>query len=179
MNKDAQYIILCEDKQTQCFVRYFLMHRSINRGKIRYLPLPIRGSGEQYVRERYPLELQKIRSKNFNDVVLFVCIDADIHSVTDMYKALDDECVVKNIPNRTSFEPVAFVVPKRNIETWIEWLEDKKEVDEVALYPHRKKESECKPQAEKLAELFIHNAELSTALPSIQAAQIEYNTRVK
>lgn len=178
MNRDAQYFILCEDKQTQCFIRYFLAKHLIKREKIRCLKLPMQGAGEQYVRENYPVELQKMRSKNFNNIVLLVCIDADIHSVADRYKELDDECVKKKIPNRTNLESVAFFVPKRNIETWIEWLEDKEDVDEVALYPHRKKESDCKPQAEKLADMFIHNAGLSTALPSIQAAQIEYNTRI-
>ncbi|MEL3911684.1 hypothetical protein [Treponema pedis] len=177
MNKKAQYIILCEDKQTQCFLRYFLIRHSINRGRIRFLKLPMQGCGEQYVRENYPVELQKIRSKNFNNIILFVCIDADMHSVTDRYKELDDECVEQQIPSRTSIEPVVFFVPKRSIETWIEWLEGKEGIDEITSYSHLKEESECKPQAEKLAEMFIQNADLSMALPSIQAAQIEYNTR--
>lgn len=175
MNRDAQYFILCEDKQTQCFVRYFLTKHSIKREKIVCLPLPMQGCGEQYVRENYPIELQKIRSKNFNAIVLFVCIDADIKSVADKYKAFDNECAVQNITTRTSLEPVVFFVPKRNIETWIEWLEDNEEIDEVTVYPHRKKESECKPQAEKLADMFIQNSDLSGALPSIQAARKEYD----
>lgn len=174
MNRDAQYFILCEDKQTQCFVRFFLRKHSIKREKIICLPLPMRGCGEQYVRENYPIELQKIRSRNFNAIVLFVCIDADIHSVTDRYKELDDECIMRNIPNRTGLEPVVFFVPRRNIETWIGWLEDNEGIDEVTLYPHRKKESECKLQSEKLADMFIRNTDLSNALPSIQAARKEY-----
>lgn len=80
-----------------------------------------------------------MRSKNFNNIVLLVCIDADIHSVSDRYKELDDKCVKEKIPNRTSLEPFAFFVSKRNIETWIEWLENKKGINEVAFYPHRKK----------------------------------------
>lgn len=47
MNRDAQYFILCEDKQTQCFLRYFLTKHLIKREKIRCLPLPIQGSGER------------------------------------------------------------------------------------------------------------------------------------
>ena len=175
MNRNAQYLILCEDKQTQCFIRYFLLRHLIERKKIRCLPLPMQGCGEQYVREGYPIELQKIRSKNFNDIVLFVCIDADVHSVADRYKVFDNECTMRNIPNRTSLEPVVFIVPKRNIETWIEWLEDNEEINEAVLYPHRKKEDECKPQAEKLADMFINNIDLSSALPSIQFARQEYN----
>lgn len=85
MNKDAQYIILCEDKQTQCFLRYFLTKHLIKREKIRCLPLPIQGSGEQYVRESYPVELQKMRSKNFNNIVLFVYTECSLVNGITIY----------------------------------------------------------------------------------------------
>ena len=49
--------LLCEDLQTEVFVRRFLKHRNFRSRDIRTLPLPGgRQSGEQWVRERYPTE---------------------------------------------------------------------------------------------------------------------------
>lgn len=176
MNKKGQYFILCEDKQTQCFMWYFLVAHHINSRKIRCLPLPLSGCGEQYVRENYPKELKKIRSKNFNNIILFVCLDADVYTVSDREQELDAECKRQNILCRSDTEPVAFFVPKRNIETWIQWLADKSAINEIDEYPHkRRKEAECKPQAEKLADMFIQNTDLSFALPSVQSAKKEYD----
>lgn len=151
LNKKAQYFILCEDRQTQCFIRYFLEKQNIHRRKIISLQLPM-SCGEQYVRTEYPKELQKLRTKNFNVLVLFVCTDADINDIETRYKELDDECKKQNTDSRKDDEPVAIFVPKRNIETWLEWLkaseEDKRSINETVSYPHnRKNESNCKLQA--------------------------------
>ena len=53
--------LLCEDLQTDVFVRRFLKHRNFRGRDIRTLPLPGgRQSGEQWVRERYPTALQRL-----------------------------------------------------------------------------------------------------------------------
>ena len=72
LNKQRQYLILCEDKQQQYFIRHFLMECNINRSKISCEPLPKSGSGEQYVRENYVKVLKKCinKCKNFTKMGL-------------------------------------------------------------------------------------------------------------
>ena len=54
--------LLCEDSQTDAFVRRFLKRRNFRRHEITTLPLPAGSqSGEQWVRTRYPRELKAIR----------------------------------------------------------------------------------------------------------------------
>lgn len=175
LNKNVQYTVLCEDKQTQCFVRCFLRAHNIPRHKINFISLPV-ACGEQYVKTNYPKELKKLRIKNFNALALFVCIDADAHTVKERYYELKTECEKQSIDNRKDNESVALFVPKRNIETWIEWLKGKKHVNEDIVYSHNTgHESECKLQAEVLADMFIQNKNVNKALPSIQYAKSEYD----
>jgi len=60
--------------------------------------------------------------------------------------------VKASLAKRQSDEKIAIFVPKRNIETWISYLQDQTQtVDEETAYPKYKKESVCKPLVEKLA----------------------------
>lgn len=176
VNKNIQYLLLCEDKQTECFMRYFLYAHNIHRRKIKSLPWSAgSGSGEQYVRKCYPKELHNLRKRKVS-CALFVCIDADAQTVEARRKQLADECVEQKEPNRQSNEAVAIFMPKRNIETWIQWLGGNTDVNEDKAYPHAiGKESKCKPEAKKLADMFIQNKNLDSALSSMQYAKDEYD----
>ncbi len=69
-------VLLCEDSQTNSFVRRFLRRRGFDHRDITTLPLPGgSGSGEQWVRERYPDQLRAIRGKQA--AYLIVVTDAD------------------------------------------------------------------------------------------------------
>ena len=83
----AKIILLCEDKQTDSFVRRFLKRRNFKSRDIKTLPLPdSRGAGEQWVRKRYPEELKAIRSKR--NAYLIVVIDADTKSIDYRHEQL-------------------------------------------------------------------------------------------
>ena len=100
-----------------------------------------------------------------------MCIQFQIENKSLMPNANGRIFFAEAIPNLS-----LFFLPKRNIETWIQWLADKSAINEIDEYPHkRRKESECKPQAEKLADMFIQNTDLSFALPSVQSAKKEYD----
>ena len=72
----VEIILLCEDKQTNTFVRRFLQLRKFGRRHIHTLPLPDGAqSGEQWVRKSYPRELKAIRQTQSK--LLIVAIDAD------------------------------------------------------------------------------------------------------
>ena len=54
----ASIVLLCEDRQTDSFVRRFLWHRNIRRHDIHTKPIPHgKQSGEQWVRTQFPKAL--------------------------------------------------------------------------------------------------------------------------
>jgi len=60
----VRIVLLCEDEQIACFIRPFLKNRGWTAHDIREEIAPSgQGSGEQWVRERYPQELLATRQK--------------------------------------------------------------------------------------------------------------------
>ena len=151
MSKVAKITILCEDIQQACFVRRFLM----NRGWDRYdfyekIAPPGFGSAEQMVRERFPSELQAYRSKSSHlKNGLIAVVDADKRGVIERIRDFDEACDEKGIARKGPDERVLFVVPKRNIETWLAYLQGKS-VDEETSYQRYEYESLCHRDADKL-----------------------------
>jgi hypothetical protein len=147
-----KYTILCEDDQGACFIRRFLGKRHVERRDIREIIAPSgQGCGEQWVRERYPLELQIVRKTKEN---LIVCTDADCLTVSDRIKKLDEECAKANVPGRIAKDTAALIIPKRNIETWIEYLHaiEVNEEDDYAKPKHRADKKRCEKAAQALDE---------------------------
>jgi hypothetical protein len=147
-----KYTILCEDAQGACFIRRFLKKRYVERRNIREIIAPPgQGCGEQWVREHYPFELQVIRKTKEN---LIVCTDADSLTVSERIKKLDEECVKANIPGRTVNDKAAFIIPKQNIETWIEYLHgvEVKEAADYAKPKHNADKKRCEKAAQTLDE---------------------------
>lgn len=165
--------LLCEDLQTDVFVRRFLKHRNFRGRDIRTLPLPGgRQSGEQWVRERYPTELRAIRRKQ--DVYLIVVTDADTHSTAVRRAQLDAACDEKETPRRDDNDPVLVIVPRRNIETWLAFLGGTT-VDEDTKYRKLKREGDCVAQADALFRMCHEVQRLDEgAPPSLREACEEY-----
>ena len=98
-------------------------------------------------------------------------IDADIRRVVDWLNDLDASLAEAELDKRQLNERIGIFVPKRNIETWIHYLMGEI-VDEDTAYPKLKKQSECKPLVEKLAQKCNQPLE-QKAPPSLQAACTE------
>jgi hypothetical protein len=165
--------LLCEDSQTDAFVRRFLKYRNFRSRDIRTLPLPSgRQSGEQWVRERYPMELRAIRRRQ--RAYLIVVTDADTHSTAVRRGQLDAACDEKGTPRRDDRDPVLVIVPRRNIETWLAYLGGAT-VDEDTRYRKLKPESACVTQAEALFRMCHEEQRLNEdAPPSLREACEEY-----
>jgi len=150
--RQIEVVVLCEDKQQQTFIRQYLISRGVLQGKIRTVRLPLKGSGEQYVRKKYPLEVQTFRSKNYRSSLrLVVMIDADMETTEKHLQELAIELEKAGLTERQENEKIAIFVPKRNIETWIHYLMGQ-EVNETTEYlKFKNDESRCKPFVEKLA----------------------------
>ena len=116
-----QLMILCEDKAHLDFITgYCLAAGWEDRGIIlREFCPPGTQSAEQWVRERYERTVSTFRGKHGQgrNVVLLVMIDADNLAPADRRNQLE-----KNLP-RVKGEPVAILVPKRNIQSWMAYLE--------------------------------------------------------
>ncbi len=153
MSQRIQIVIFCEDRQQEVFARYFLKKRGFTglfRAKI--CP-PSSQSGEQYVRTQYPVEVKTYRQKrNRVSIGLVVLIYADTSTSQERLDWLTRTLVEDSQQNRQPDEAIAIFVPKRNIETWVHYLqgESVNEEDTYSKFPNN--ETNCKPSVENLAE---------------------------
>ena len=170
----ARIVLLCEDSQTDSFVRRFLRHRNFRPHDIDTLPLPA-GSGEQWVRQSYPRQLRAVRSRK--KAVLLVVIDADNHTTAGRRSQLDQECEKNGIPRTEPSDPVMVIVPKRNIETWFAYLKGEPNVDEARVYRKLHDKSDCHPLADELHRICHERQQLDPSAPvSLREACREYGT---
>jgi hypothetical protein len=167
----VQIVILCEDRQQEVFARYFLKKRGFT-GRFRANICP-EGSqaGEQYVRTHYPEEVKAYRQKrNQVSIGLVVLIDADTGTLEARLNELASVLEEDEQKNRGSNEAIAIFVPKRNIETWIHYLQGET-VNEEAVYARFKNnEAVCKTAVEDLADRCYSQSLPEDAPPSLQAA---------
>ena len=106
-----------------------------------------------WVRERFVKELRACRSRSTRaQTCLIVASDADDKEVEERIQTFKDACAEAAISFRQDNERVVFVIPKRNIETWLAYLRGE-QVDETRVYPKYESESDCKNQVTRLDEM--------------------------
>ena len=160
----VEIVLLCEDQNTNTFVRRFLRGRHFTGRDIRTLPLPHGSqSGEQWVRQRYPTELKAIRSRQ--GAYLIVVIDADRHTTQQRRDQLDEECKAQEVPQREDGDPVILLVPRRNIETWFAYLAGES-VDETGDYSARRFKDPPRRFAEELYRMCHETQRLREPVPA-------------
>ena len=165
-------VLLCEDSQHEAFVRRFLKRRKLDTRHLRVEKCP-GGSAEQFVRERYPVELKALRSRHAK-TVLIVVIDGDSDGVQMRRASLAAACGAANVEDRTADEPVVVIVPTWNIETWLAYLAGGAVDETSGGYPRLDKEGDCQPHVEALAAM-CEQGHLRTPAPaSLQDACGEY-----
>lgn len=185
------YTVLCEDLQAWVFVYRALLALGVERRDIRHRPYPdnrfhaagggsprlvdgymVHACGSQHVRENFPGELSLVRryQRMGRDVALVVHLDVDNEtaggrSVQARHRELDNACtsVEPPVPVRTAADPVAWLVPRRTLETWIHFLLSGLGVDEHTEYPHlRGHEADAEPAA----VIFAEHARAATVPPA-------------
>lgn len=171
----AQTVILCEDVQTQCFVRRLLIRQGWNRRQIRTQPVPNgQRDGKQWVRERLPVELKAYRSRIGRAATcLIAASDADEMTVDQRIKTFESACNEAGVPFRQKGEHVAFIIPRRNIETWLAYLRSEG-VNETDTYPKYQNESECREQVTRLDKMCRQNKLDPEPPPSLEHACEEF-----
>ena len=174
----VKLVLLCEDSQHEAFLRRFFERAGWNPRAMRVEKSPRgRGAGEQWVRERFPRELQTLRRRHVA-AKLAAMVDADRSTVEERMEAFDAACSQNGVPPRRSEEPVAILVPRRNIETWIAYLSGR-DVNEDQVYPKLSRERECAEPVRKLKAMCDAGELRIPAPPSLEVACTEYQTRLQ
>ena len=174
----VQLVLLCEDTQTESFLRQTFRKLGWHPRDIRVQKSPHgRGAGEQWVRVRYPTELRELRRRHA-DRALVVMVDADRRTVAQRHQAFDEECDRQQVPRRTAEERIIFLVPKRHVETWLAYLEGDSFDEDTVAKPQGTKPRCCKQHARALAAMCRAGELRSPAPPSLEAACDEYRTRL-
>lgn len=176
----VKIVLLCEDSQHEAFTRRFLKGMRWNIRELRVERSPsANGSAEQWVREEFPSELRIYRQRRPRAAsALIAMIDADSKSVQGRINEFEEACNSQQIPFRTVDEAVAIAVPKRNIETWIHYLNGE-QVNEDATYPKLDRERGCKAAVDKLVKLCTARGLAAGMPPSLSKACDEYNMRIR
>ena len=116
-----QVMILCEDKAHLDLIKGYCQAAGWNPRSIISADVSpeARGSAEQWVRERYERTLRSFRSwhRQGRNIILLVMIDADNRAVAERKRTVERDV------QRQAKEPVAIFVPKRNIESWMAYLD--------------------------------------------------------
>jgi hypothetical protein len=179
-HRSVQLVILCEDTQQEAFIRRFLRKAGWNKRRFRVEKAPSgRGSGEQFVKERFPLELEAYRKKSAHvGSAVVVMIDGDNRGVATRQNELNDACSKKNVQQRQPNDRVAVFVPTWNIETWFAYL-DGQTVDETrSNYPRLERERLCQKHVNTLFDMCNSGSLREPAPASLRKACSEYKNRI-
>ena len=183
MSRASWFIVLVEDQRQQAFVRRYLK-RIDKRNQIQFDSLPAgKLAGEQWVRSRYAANVAAYRARAARaGTALVVVIDADTHEVAYRVDQLAKALEEGNIGARGAREQISHLIAKRNIETWILCLNNKRfkghPINEQEDYkPHNKIlkiDEQIKPAAEEFFNWSRPNADVpDRCVDSIRLAILE------
>ncbi len=176
MSKASQIIILCEDKAHEVFVNHFLKRWGVKPRAIRVPPYPNgRGSAKKHVEDNISPEAEALRRRH-PSTILLVIQDADELSIDQIKSNLD----AKLSSPRDDHEPIAYIIPKWHIQSWIAYL-DGKSVNETDKDTYKNKygklseSKEAHPFIEILADNCRKNIQLVSPPNSLVAACKEFD----
>jgi hypothetical protein len=169
-------VTLCEGIEDATFLRYFLQltGRLIEGKPVREVFNRGSGDGKQFVRQAYPQELQAARIRCHQaSFLLVVMTDADTDSVVQRRSTLEEECIKQGVNGKLANEPVAIFIPRRNLETWVSYLEGET-VNETDLYHKLDTPSALKQLVAKLVKMCQANVLEPDAPESLELSCVEY-----
>lgn len=178
MSRPSEVIVLLEDRRQQQIIHRYLRRTGLENHAMRFMP-PSSGSGEQWVREQFPVEVIAYRRRRVRaETRLIVVIDADNLTPPERLTQLDQKLREAEVePIREDAEQVARLIPRRNIETWILCL-NSVQVDEDTDYKRPRTLNDwgelIRPAAERLYVWTRPNAHLpANCITSLQQGVAE------
>lgn len=154
MSRSVRIVILCEDQQHEAFLRRFFrkMGWTLRHLRVEASP-PGQGSAEQFVHNRFPVELKGLRAMAGEQVGLIVMVDGDAEGVAARKNSLNEACEKHAVPPPRDTDRVLVCVPTWNIETWLAYLGGEA-VDETKNdYPRLDRPRDCVPLVNNLVEM--------------------------
>jgi hypothetical protein len=174
--RKVQVVVVCEDAQHEAFLRRILSGLGYERRKIR-VEKSDRGAANAWVLQQVPNLLRVYRTGHVEHIVV-VMIDTDERTLEDRLRQVDDACRAQGIEPRKPEERVAVLLPQRNIETWLAYL-DGEDVDETSTYPRLEFASDCQRHVDTLLE-GCQKGRLRPPTPrSLELACQDYRTRIR
>lgn len=176
MSKASLIIVLCEDKAHEVFAKRFLKRWGVKPRAIRVRRYPAegKGSGKKHVEDHISVEVDLLRSRQASTILLLIQ-DADELSVDQVKANLDAK-----LPSpRDDNEPIAYIIPKWHIQTWMAYL-DGKSVDETDkdafknTYGKISESKEAHPFIDSLAKNCRETPQLESPPDSLVAACEEF-----
>lgn len=175
MSRNVRIVLLCEDRQHEAFVTRFLRRDGWTLRDIRVEMSPQgRGSAEQFVRERFPTELQAVRSKGGERVRLVVMIDGDRQGVAGRRSALEAGCEARGIDAPSEDDNALICVPTWSIETWFAFLGGENVDESTSGYPRLARVRDCGLHVDRLVEICRGRRDGPSLPPSLQDACEQY-----
>ena len=153
-SEPPRVLILAEDNRLFSFCLKIVMKLGIqkNRKKFDEVTIPKSGAGYTWLYREYPALVKKHRARATKTSVAFVVgVDSDKKSFGERATDLDKKLDEAKLEKRKGDEAIVFVIPKRNIETWIMYFGGAK-VDETTDYKNKVGK---KPDIEKAANGFV------------------------
>lgn len=141
MSQAAEIIVLAEDvRQRKIIHRYLTKKRGYSPRCIREVrPEVLQGetAGLTFLRAHYARQVQALRAfLPKRATILIVVADADDETVEERIADLDNRLRLAGYAARRSEEPILLIIPRRNVETWMHFLEGNS-VDETTDYKSR------------------------------------------
>lgn len=195
MSRTVSVLVLCEDAQARVFILDALEAADPALvSRVRVIPCPgqvfrsgeggtrsvqgwtIFSCGSQHVRENYPKLVEQRRSQEGRlramGCRLVVHVDVDNadpggRTVNDRMNELREACKGVSVHPPEPAEPVAHLIPRRNIETWIRFFHQGPPVDEHTDYGHLPRESAAAPAAANFGEHAARGTVPAGAPPSL------------
>ena len=175
MSRNVRIVLLCEDAQHEAFAKKLLVTLGWHLRDFRVERSPSgRGSAEQYVRERFPIELRGVRSKRGERAYLVVMIDGDDKGVAGRRASLAAACAERQILPPSDADQVLVCVPTWNIETWLAYLDGEVADESKGDYPRLDRPRDCGPHVESLADMCRRSTLRPPRPPSLEDTCIQY-----
>lgn len=138
LSQAAQIVILAEDvRQRKIIHRYLTKKRGYSHRCIRSInPQVLKGetAGLTFVRANYAMQVAALRAYlALRSTALVVVADADHETIEERILDLDNRLRGANQTARKNEEPIILIVPRRNVETWMYFLNGNS-VDETTDY---------------------------------------------
>lgn len=133
-----------------------------------------KGAADNFVCQRFPDELQALRSKGGEKAYLVVMLDGDAQGVTQRKASLNVNCSDREIDPPADSDQVLVAVPTWNIETWLAYLRGMTVDESESGYPRLNRPRDCRTLVKGLVTMCRERVLRYPPPPSLENTCIQY-----